>query len=336
MESPRRACYPMNKRHSSARAKGEPTMLIISLVASLLGFMLLAVTLGGRLFPKAVARASAALDRRRCGLALKQCQVMGFDIPYLEGGSGEPLILIHGFGGQKENFSHVAAQLCRQYHVYIPDLPGFGAATRKPGADYHIEAQAARVMAFADAIGLGRMHLGGNSMGGFIAAECAGRHPERIASLWLIGSAGVPGAEETEIVQQFNKTAEWPLLVHEPSDFDRMLHAVMVHPPFVPYAVRWVLGRRGVADYELHRRIAQQALAESPPLSQRYDHISTPTLIVWGTEDHVLHPSRIKGLQALFPNSKVQLMQGCGHAAMMEAPGDAARDYTLFRASMAS
>lgn len=308
---------------------------MIAVLSSLLAFLLLAVTLGGRLFPGPVARASAALDRWRCGLSLKQCRVFGFDIPYLEGGSGEPLVLLHGFGGQKENFSHVAGRLSRRFRVLVPDLPGFGAASRKADADYHIDAQATRVMAFADALGLGRVHLGGNSMGGFIAAECAGRHPERVASLWLIGAAGVPGTHDTEIVRRFKETGEWPLLMHTPADFDRMVHAVMEHPPFLPHAVRLVLGQRGVADRDLHRRIAQQALRDSPPLTQRYAHMRTPTLIVWGTEDRVLDPSCIEGLRALFPNSEVELMEGCGHVPMMEAPRRAAGDYAAFRASLA-
>jgi pimeloyl-ACP methyl ester carboxylesterase len=311
-------------------------MLIIPLLSTALSAALLALTMGGRVFPKAVARATAALDRRRCGLTLKQCQVAGFTIPYLEGGSGEPLILVHGFGGQKENFSHVAGELCRQHHVYIPDLPGFGAASRDPQADYHIDAQAARIMAFADALGLQRFHMGGNSMGGFIAAECAARHPDRIASLWLIGSAGVPGAKESESIRQFKSTGEWPHLIHEPADFDKLLHAVMAHPPFMPYAVKLVLGRRGAADCELHRRIARQALGESPPLNQRYEHLTTPAFIVWGTEDTVIDSSCVKGFQALFPNSDVQLMQGCGHAAMLEAPGEAAQGYLRFRAKLAA
>lgn len=311
-------------------------MLMISFLSSVLGVALLAVTAGGRLFPRAVARATAALDRWRCGLTLQQCPVSGFDIPYLEGGSGEPLILVHGFGGQKENFSHVAAELCRRNHVYIPDLPGFGGATRNPQADYHIEAQAARLMAFADAIGVQRMHLGGNSMGGFIAAECAARYPQRVASLWLIGSAGVPAAKESETIRRFRTTGEWPHLIRQPSDFDKLLHAVMVRPPFMPYAVRHVLAQRGVADCELHRRIAQQALGESVPLNQRYEHLATPTLIVWGTEDSVIDPSSVEGFQALFPNSRVHLMQGCGHAPMIEAPGDAAKAYQDFRAHMPS
>lgn len=309
-------------------------MPLISLIVSILAVVVLAATLSGRIFPRAVARASAALDRRRCGLALKQCSVMGFDIPYLEGGSGEPLLLIHGFGGQKEHFSRAARQLQGRYRVLIPDIPGFGMASRNPQADYHIEAQAARVMAFADALGLRRMHMGGNSMGGFIAAECAARHPDRIASLWLIGSAGVPGAQDTDIVRQFKATGDWPLLIRQPSDFDRLVHTVMVHPPFMPYAVKWVLGRRGAADCELHRRIAQQALGDSPPLSRRYERIATPALVVWGAEDRVLHPSCVDGFRALFPNAKVRVMPGCGHAAMIEAPGETARDYLAFRAAL--
>jgi pimeloyl-ACP methyl ester carboxylesterase len=311
-------------------------MIMVSLLSSLAAFLLLAVTLGGRIFPVTFARAAAALDRRRCGLALKRCEVMGLAMPYLEGGSGEPLVLLHGLGGQKEHFAHVASELREHYHVFIPDLPGFGNASRDPQADYHIDAQAARVMAFADALGLQRLHLGGNSMGGFIAAQCAALHPDRIASLWLIGAAGVPAPEETAIVRRFKVTGEWPLLIHQPADFEQLLHAVMEHPPSMPYAVRWVLAHRGMADCDLHQRIALQALRESPPLTQRYDHIATPALIVWGSEDRVLHPSGVKAFQALLPNSKVEVMQGCGHAAMLEAPHEAAEDYLRFRAALSA
>lgn len=309
-------------------------MILVSLLSSLVALLLLIVTLGGRIFPRAVARAMAALDRQRCGLTLRRCEVVGLAMPYLEGGSGEPLVLLHGLGGQKEQFAQVASELREHSHVFIPDLPGFGNASRDPQTDYHIDAQAARVMAFADALGSKRLHLGGNSMGGFIAAECAALHPDRIASLWLIDPAGVAAPEETAIVRRFKVTGEWPLLIHEPADFDQLLHAAMEHPPAMPYAVRWALAHRGMADCELHRHIASQVLRESPPLTQRYDHIATPTLIVWGSEDRILHPSCAKAFQSLLPNSKVEVMKGCGHVPMMEAPHEAAEDYLRFRAAL--
>jgi pimeloyl-ACP methyl ester carboxylesterase len=309
-------------------------MFVVPVISSAATIVLLAFTAGGRIFPKAVARSVAALDRWRCGLVLKHCEVMGFQMPYLEGGAGEPLILIHGLGGQKENFTRLAAYLCKRCHLFIPDLPGFGAASRNPEADYHIAAQAGRVMAFADAMGLRRVHLGGNSMGGFIAAECAGRYPDRVASLWLIAAAGASGTQETLIMREFESTGVWPLLIHQPSDFEQLLHTWMEHPPGMPYAVKLVLGRRGAADCELHRHIALQALGGSPPLAARFKHLATPTLIMWGAQDRVLHPSCATSLQNLFVDSKVRLLPSCGHVPMMEAPRQSANEYMAFRARL--
>lgn len=234
-------------------------------------------------------------------------------------------------GGQKENFSRVAGQLRHHYRVIVPDLPGFGGSTRIADADYRIDAQTDRIIAFADALGLQRLHLGGNSMGGFIAAVCAGRHPDRVGSLWLIGPAGLHGPEETSIVREFKAGGEWPLLLRKPADLDRLLHAVTVHPPFMPAAVKLALGMRGVSDYPLHRRIAQQGLLQSPPLDERYRSLATLALIVWGGEDQVLHPSAGAAFTRLLPNSELRVMPGVGHAAMMEAPQPCAADYLRFR-----
>jgi pimeloyl-ACP methyl ester carboxylesterase len=308
---------------------------IIAWIVGVLGALALVMWAIGRVFPRAAAKTLARLNRSASGLELKQCQVAGLEMPYLEGGSGEPLVLVHGLQGQKENFAAVAKLLCRRYHVYIPDLPGFGEASRDLNADYHIDAQAARLMEFVDSLGLKVVHMAGNSMGGFIVSHCAATHPNRVASLWLIAPSGIHGDEETDLVRRFVATGEWPLLFSSPSDFDRFIHVWMSNPPSFPYAIRWVLGRRGVADRELHRKIAKQALLDSPSLSLQQKQIQTPALIVWGAKDQILHPSGSKAFQAMFPKSAVELLPDCGHVAMLEAPEETAKSYMRFREEMA-
>ena len=85
------------------------------------------------------------LERLSSGLKERCVQVGSLEIPYLETGHGPPLILIHGFGGDSYNFARVARHLRRRFRVLIPDLPGFGKATRAAELTYSIDSQADRI-----------------------------------------------------------------------------------------------------------------------------------------------------------------------------------------------
>ncbi len=85
------------------------------------------------------------LSRRLFGLREKQVELDGTRIIYSDGGSGEPLLLLHGLGASRSTFDMVAAQLVGRYRVLIPDLPGFGESGPALDGDYGIDAQAAWV-----------------------------------------------------------------------------------------------------------------------------------------------------------------------------------------------
>lgn len=292
-----------------------------------------------RVAPLLAARLGMGLERRRSGLRLRGVQVQApsqpqsFGMPYLEGGSGETLVLIHGFGGDKDNFTRMARFLTPHYRVLCPDLPGFGDASRHADADYAIAAQVERLRAYLDQVAPGRVHLGGNSMGGFIAAQFAATYPQRVASLWLLDAAGTEAAQGSDILRGYRDTGAMPLLVRQPADFATLIASATHHAPFLPYCVRTALGRRAAADFALHSRIMQQ-LATAPLLEQQYRQLATPALIVWGDCDRILHPSGAAALQALFRNNRVLLMPGIGHLPMLEAPRRSAQDYLDFRRAL--
>src|SRR3546814_6124508 len=100
----------------------------------------------------------------------------------------------------------IAPYLTRDYHVIAPDLPGFGQNERNPDLAYDLQAQTARLKAFADTLGLSRPHVGGNSMGGWIALRYAIEYPDALASLILLNNAGVNGANESELQKQDRKS----------------------------------------------------------------------------------------------------------------------------------
>lgn len=289
----------------------------------LFGGALLALQAFNRLFPVQAARMALALERRRCGLVLRQAS-----LPYLEGGTGsEVLLLLHGFAGDKDNFARVARFLVPHYRVIIPDLPGFGDARRDPGARHDMAAQVENLRAFMAELGVARFHLGGNSMGGFVSCEYATRHPEQVASLWLLDAAGTQASFDMPAFRQYAMTGEMPQLVREPRDFDALMAACMEKPPFLPYCVKHVLARRAMADYALHKSIMRE-LVGSPPLRQQID---TPALIVWGSEDRMLNPKAAPAMQALIPDSRVVMMEGIGHLPMLEATRRTARDFLAFQ-----
>jgi pimeloyl-ACP methyl ester carboxylesterase len=305
-------------------------MTIIYVLAAVLAAAFLATLVA----PEGLTALALALERRMSGLTSKHATVDGMDMPYLEGGSGEVLLLIHGFAADKDNFTRVAKYLTPHYRVIIPDLPGFGSASRDPKASYGMADQVARIHSFMLQLGIPRFHLGGSSMGGFISAQFAVPYGHMVQSLWLLDPAGTLAAHSSALMLDYEKTGLNPLLVKRVEDFNETIRATTHKAPFLPRFVRVALGRRAVADFELHTRIMRQ-LAESPLLEQTYQPIQTPALIVWGKEDRIMNPAGAEAFRQLFPNSKVILMDGIGHLPMAEAPQQTARDYLAYRASLA-
>ncbi|WP_426340013.1 alpha/beta fold hydrolase [Pseudoduganella sp. S-14] len=291
-----------------------------------LGGAVLALVAADRLLPGPLARASLALERKRSGLSLRHAS-----LPYLDSGTGkEVLLLVHGFAGDKDNFTRIASLLAPHYRVIIPDLPGFGDARRDPGAKHDMATQVENLRAFMAELGVQRFHMGGNSMGGFIAAEYAARHPEQVASLWLLAPAGTEEALESPAFQEYLAGGSMPLLVPERRAFDNMMTACMAKPPFFPYSLKQVLARRAVADYQLHCALMKD-LVGSPHLR---GPINTPALIVWGTEDRILSPKGAPATKALMPGSRMIMMKGVGHLPMLEATRITARDFLDFQRSV--
>lgn len=93
--------------------------------------------------------------RRRARMTRRTLRLdSGENFVYLDGGNGPPLLLLHGFGGTKDNFTRVAAALTPHYRVIAPDHLGFGESDKPDHADYAPLAQARRLRAFVRALGL--------------------------------------------------------------------------------------------------------------------------------------------------------------------------------------
>ena len=297
--------------------------LIIICILAGIGFLYLA--------PEKVTKLAIDIERKRSGLTLKEITLPGeLHYVYLEGGQGEPLVLLHGFGADKDNFTRVARFLTPHYRVIVPDHIGFGESSHPQDADYSAGVQAVRIRTLAKALGITKLHIGGNSMGGHISMMYAALFPDEVNSLWLLDPGGVWSAPSSGLREIIVKTGENPLLARSEDEFAKIFAFVMADPPFIPRPMLNVMARERIHNYELEKRIFKEITADS---AEKYvTGLKTPTLIVFGDKDRVINPATAEVLHKLMPRSEIIIMKGLGHLPMIEQPRKSAEDYLKFRA----
>lgn len=301
-------------------------------VRVLLGGLLVVVLLIGLAwwFPQVTFSLAQGWERRRAGLAETTIDVADHRIVYLAGGAGDPLLLLHGFGANKDNWVRVARYLTPHFHVIAPDLPGFGESTHDPNARYAIDDQVQRLHTFVQALGLEAFHLGGNSMGGHLAGIYAARYPDEIKSLWLLAPAGVATAQASELAARF-AVGDNPLLVDSVEGFDRLLDFVYVTPPYIPRSVKHYLAAQAMARRPFNEKIFRDLLAFRRPLEPALQGFAAPTLIMWGDTDRLLHVSGAAILAGLVQDGHLAILEHTGHVPMIEKPQESAQQFLRFR-----
>ena len=294
-------------------------ILLILIFAPLIALILIYFIFPGRLV--AIGR---ALLRRRGGMVQKSVAVDGRIWPYLEGGDpAKPLLLlVHGFAGDKDNWSMIAPYLTCDYHVVAPDLPGFGENERNPDLAYDLHAQTARLKAFADTLGLQRPHVAGNSMGGWIALRYAIDYPGALASLTLLDNAGVNGANESPLQKQAANEDYNPLVLANLEDADRLVAMVVHKPPYIPSRLKPVLYADALKYRDQLDMIFWVIATEGRdhPLNDRLGEVKVPTLIIWGRHDQLLDVSCVPVLEAGIAGSVAHIFDHVGHVPMIEDP----------------
>ncbi|MBN1470328.1 MAG: alpha/beta hydrolase [Syntrophaceae bacterium] len=295
--------------------------IVICIITSC-GFLYLA--------PEKFTKMALDAERWRSDLELKEISLPGeLHYVYLEGGQGEPLILLHGFGANKDNFTRVARFLTPHYRVIIPDHIGFGESSHPQDASYKAGVQATRIRTLAKSLGITKLHLGGSSMGGHIAMMYAALYPDEVKSLWLLDPGGIWSAPPSELREIIVTTGKNPLLAKNEDEFAEIFKFTMADHPFIPRAILNVMAQERIKNYELEKRIFKEITADS---AENYvKNLKTPTLIVFGDQDRAIHPATADILHKLMPHSEVIMMKGIGHLPMIENPKQSAKDYLTFQ-----
>ena len=273
-------------------------------------------------------------ERNKSDLDVKSFTLTSGDkLVYAENANltGEPLLLIHGFGGNKDNFTRIADEL-EDYHLIIPDLLGFGESSKPMSADYRSQAQATRLHELLQAKGLAsNIHIGGNSMGGAISVAYAAKYPKDVKSLWLVDSAGFWSAGVPKSLEGATLENN-PLLINSKEDFYKMYDFVMYKPPYLPKSVKAVFAQERINNKELDAKILEQIVTDNvEERAQIIADYNIPTLVVWGDKDQVIKPETVNVIKDIIPQAQVIMMEDIGHVPMIEAVEQTAEDYKGFR-----
>jgi pimeloyl-ACP methyl ester carboxylesterase len=251
-------------------------------------------------------------------------QVTG--IAYSRSGRGEPLVLLHGLGSSRAAWDPVLPALAGRFDLIAVDLPGFGASAPLPaGTEPSPAALAAAVTGLLDDLGIGRPHLAGNSLGGWVAMELA--KTRAVRSVTLLSPAGLWRAGTPLYCMMSLRLSRWlasragpalsKIIATRPGRvvvFGQML----AHPARLPAA---------------HARTAVHALGTSAGFdvtlqatARRHldgaQHVTAPVTIAFGSRDHVLLKHQSRHLGELPPHARTAALPGCGHLPMT---GDPAR-----------
>jgi pimeloyl-ACP methyl ester carboxylesterase len=225
------------------------------------------------------------------------------------GGSGPTLLWLHGAGGGGR-WTPALARLAEGFDVVAPELPGFGRSDTPDWFD-NIHDVGFFVLDLLKALDLSGVHMVGTSLGGWVAAEAAVRSTERLASVTLVGPAGLhmKGVARPD-------TFLWT---------DEEATRALFHDQALADAMLAVVPDDAEQDRRLKNKFATARLAWSPrwhdPHLQKWLHrIDVPTLIAWGGEDRYLPPVYAAHWAGLIPGAQAVVLPGIGHAVPSEAP----------------
>ena len=247
-------------------------------------------------------------------MILKTIDTRHAPVRYLEGGSGEPLVFLHGAGGMTAD-DPVLAALARTHHVYAPYLPGYGETEDCPGLrdmlDYTLHS-----WDVVQALGLTDPVLVGHSMGGMIAAEMAAIAPNDVSRLALIAPAGL-WLDEHPTPDIFTLLPfELPAyLFHDPEAGSKLMTSGLKidDPKFLQdYLVRNAR-QMGMAG-KLLFPVPERGLAE------RLYRIRARTVIVWGESDRMIPPIYGPYFAAGILGARLIRVPEAGHMVITEQP----------------
>ncbi|HEV3000456.1 MAG TPA: alpha/beta hydrolase [Solirubrobacteraceae bacterium] len=255
--------------------------------------------------------------------------VDGRAVNYVELGSGPPILFVHGLGGCWQNWLENLLAFAGDHRVVAVDLPGFG-FSEMPREKISISGYGVFVDRFCEEVGIDAATFVGNSMGGFVSAECAIKFPHRVERLVLVAAAGIStGNFRSERLLKAmyvgESVAQWVTArvvgrSRELAGRPRGRQAIMwfVTPRAAGLSPELVIEQaRGAGKPGFLQ--ALDALTDYP-IRDRLGEVRAPTLVVWGEKDLLVPVEDAEVFHELVPDSRLVVYEDTGHVPMLERP----------------
>ena len=253
------------------------------------------------------------------------------DITYLENDveSDHAIVLLHGFGGDKDLWNRFSANLDKNKHIIVPDLPGHGKSVSSEQLDYSITHQAIMLDKFLTAKKIKKIHVVGNSMGGAIALKYTGLYSDKVNTLILIDALGMIKTK-SEFEKTIDKTGENPFFnICTETAFNKLINFSMQKPPYIPGMMMNYLVEEKCKRAKIEKVVFKNMIQDSD-LTHTAKKINTPTLILWGKLDRVLHIDNAALFHNTIKASQLIVFNELGHVPLLEDPAKTAQAVNKF------
>jgi len=252
--------------------------------------------------------------------AVKQVEVFGEKIQYVEAGAGPNVILLHGLGGDSSNWQFNVPALSSKYHVWALDQIGFGGSD-KPFLNYRTGTLVDFLEGFCAKLSIDHATVVGNSLGGWAAMAFTLAHPERVTKLVLVDSAGYSFAQSSAPAPTRDV-----MLGLNPSTLagaKAVLGVIFAHESLVTDANARMLFEKHLKNndgYTINAFIDSMLRGEDF-LDGKLGGIKVPTLVLWGRADRLTPLASGEQFAKDIPGAQMTVFDGCGHVPQIECAG---------------
>src|SRR5664279_2059049 len=236
--------------------------------------------------------------------------VDGITLAYVDEGSGDPVVLLHGWGGQAASMTPLIVALRDTYRVLAFDLPGFGGSSPPP-VPWGTPEYAVFVERAVASLGITRATYIGHSFGGRIGIWLAAHAPEAGQAMVLIDAAGI----------RQSATFRWRLrhLLYKPARTALRLPILGTKGPVLRERLAM---RFGSADYRATTGVMRASMVKTVnlDLSECMQAIAAPTLLIWGEKDEATPIADGRKMEQLIKGSRLIVVAGAGHFSYLDSP----------------
>lgn len=222
------------------------------------------------------------------------------------------VVLLHGLGTSSGTWVHVAPFFIKEHNVIAIDLPGFGFSELKGGRTFFKIAEHCHAIEnLVDHLALESFVLIGHSFGGWIAAQYASAHPQRIEQLILINTAGVYYRRIEELRRTFT--------INSVTELRHLLSLMWYRYPW-----HFKLFTRAILNDMINRKVNEIVASIEPRdlLTEEFTRLNMPVSIIWGNEDRLIPQETVHAMCKMILHVHIHFLAQCGHVPQLERPRD--------------